>query len=72
MIHPVVNPDDVRQIFSGNIPAIAPFFAGECERNMLQDILPVCLYPGYEIINNALLAPSPLLTAAAALGTGLV
>jgi hypothetical protein len=59
------------QIPSGNIPAIAPSFVVERQGNMLQDILPVCLHPRYDIFNNALLAPPPLLTAAAALRTGL-
>jgi len=71
-IYPVINTYDIRQIFWGNIPARASFSVGERYGNVLQDVLPVCLYPRDEIFNNTLLAPSPLLTAAAALGTGLV
>ena len=71
-IYPVVNTDNIRQILYRNIPAITPFFIGERYGNMLQDVLPVFLYPRDEIVNNTLLSPSPFLAAAAALDTDLV
>jgi len=71
-IYPVINTDNIGQIHNRNIPAITPIFIGECYGNMLQDVLPVFLHPQNEIVNNALLAPSPFLAAAATLDTDLV
>jgi hypothetical protein len=71
-IYPVIDPDNPGQIFSGNVPARAPFFTGERYGNMLQDVLPVTIHPWDNIFNNAFLAPPPFLAASAALDTGLV
>ena len=57
-----------------SIPSVKPKLSDITYKpvfSLPQDVLPVCLHPRYDIFNNALLAPPPLLTAAAALRTGL-
>jgi hypothetical protein len=45
---------------------------GERYGNVLQDVQSFLLHPRNNIFNHALLAPSPFLTTAATLDTGLV
>jgi len=69
---PIVNADDARQIIFSDLPPVAPLSIRKRYRDILEDIVTVCLYPRENIFNNPLLVPSPLLATATALQAVLI
>jgi hypothetical protein len=66
-IHPIINADNIGKVCEYKTLPVTTFPMRECKENVLEDILPVCIYPRDEIFNNPFLAPPPLLTAFTAL-----
>jgi hypothetical protein len=66
-IYPVIDPGNTGQVIRCEILSGAPLPSGTCDTNVREDIRAVVLYPGYEIFDNAFLAPPPLLAAPATL-----
>jgi hypothetical protein len=68
-IYPVIDPGNMWQVIHCEILSGAPLLSGTRDTNMREDIRAIVLYPGYDVFDNAFLAPPPLLAAPAALQT---
>lgn len=66
-IHPVVNTGNTLKVFRYKTCSSAGTAVSKADQDVVEDILPAPMNPGYKIFSNPFLVPPPLLAALSAL-----